>query len=249
LRRYWRILALGIGAYLLVLLLAFPAERATGYLEQQFTGLSLQAVRGTVFSGRAAGLVIQGVQTGSVRWTLRPAALLLGRLEYHVTLDGDSLRGTGNVGSGLGASVVVHDVTAEINPEFLMERFSPVPLQATGSVTLAIDTLRIRDSFPDELYGRMSWNNAGLQDPTVISLGQVEMVLGSTGDSVTGTLSNTPGDVALSGDISLQSSGEYNLRLELAPQTSASSELVQMLDAYGQRQPNGTYLLKEAGRW
>lgn len=248
-RRYWRLAALGIGAYLLILLVTFPAGRAAGYLEQRFTGLSLQAVSGTVYSGRAVNLVMHGLQAGAASWTLRPAALLLGRLEYHITLDGKSLQGSGNVGSGPLAGLVVKDVTGEINPDFLVERFSPIPIKTTGMVTLTIDTLRIREGFPDELYGRMSWKNAALQEPVSLPLGQVDVVLGSTGDSVTGTISNTPVDTAVSGDISLQASGRYNLRLQLKPGASASAEFVQMLDAYGQRQSGGSYVLTESGQW
>ena len=248
-RRYWRLVALGVGVYLLILLVAFPAGRAARYLEQQVTGLSLQAVSGTVYSGQAGKLVIQGVPAGAVRWTMRPAALLLGRLEYHVTLDGESLRGSGNFGSGLGVALVVQDVTAEISPEFLLERFSPIPIQSTGMVTLTLDTLRVKEGFPDELYGQMSWKNAALQDPVKLSLGQVDIVLGSTGDSVTGNISNTPGEIRVSGDISLQAAGQYNLRLSLTPDTAAPTELLQMLDAYGQRQSGGSYLITESGRW
>jgi general secretion pathway protein N len=249
LRRYGRLAALGIGAYLLILLVNYPANRAAGYLEQQLTGLSLQAVSGTVYSGRAANVVIQGLQAGAAEWTLRPAALLLGRLDYHVTLDGRSLQGSGNIGSGPLAGLVVKDVTVEVNPQYLVDHFSPVPIKTLGAVMLTIDTLRIRDGFPDELYGHMSWKNAALQEPVSLSLGQVDVVLGSTGDSVTGNISNTPADTAVSGDISLLAAGRYNLRLLLKPRTSAPVEFVQMLDAYGQRQSDGSYVLTESGQW
>ena len=48
--RVWRLVALGVGAYLLVLVSTFPAVRLSGMLQDQVDDLSLNRVSGTAFS-------------------------------------------------------------------------------------------------------------------------------------------------------------------------------------------------------
>jgi len=85
-KRAWPLLVIGAVAYLLILVVTFPAVRLVPLLERQVAGLSLHAVSGSVFSGQAAQLVYQGLDYGHLNWEFRPAGLLLGRVEFHLEL-------------------------------------------------------------------------------------------------------------------------------------------------------------------
>ena len=84
--RVWRLLALGVAAYLLILVTTFPAARVTGIMEERVSDLSVLAVSGSVFSGKAGRVVWQDLDLGTMRWQFRPVALLLGRIEYLIEL-------------------------------------------------------------------------------------------------------------------------------------------------------------------
>ena len=247
--RYRRLLALGVGAYLLIVLTTFPAGSAVKILEAQIPGLSLQAVDGTIFSGQAGQLAYSGQALGRVDWSFRPLALLLGRIEYHVTLDGPVFTGSGNLGTGLGVDLVAHDLGGEIKPGLLLERYAPVPVQTDGPVSLVLDALRIENGFPDELAAVLHWKDAALVEPVELALGQVTVNLGSTGDSIAGEITNVAGATDISGDFSLLSAGTYRFQLVLKPGPGVDPGFVDMLGSYGKPQPGGAYLITDSGEW
>ncbi|UCC56329.1 MAG: type II secretion system protein N [Gammaproteobacteria bacterium] len=249
--RFWRFLVLGTGAYLLIMVATFPARQAVGFLETQVPGLSVQAVEGTIFSGQAGQLAFDGQVLGQLDWSFRPLALPLGRIEYRITLDGPVFTGSGNLGAGPGVDLVAHDVTGEIQPDPLLERYvqGPVTVQTEGPVMLTLDTLRIEDGFPDELVAVLHWKDAALLEPVELALGQVEVNLGSTGDSVAGEIGNTAAGTDVSGDFSILATGKYRFQLLVKPGPATTAEFIDMLGSFGEPQAGGAYLITDSGEW
>lgn len=242
-------LALGAGVYLLILLTTFPAARAVNLLEQQVTGLALQSVSGTVFSGKAGRVVHDGQEFGPVSWSFRPAALLLGRIEYRVTLDGPLFQGSGYLATALGADIIAHDLVGELQPDPLVNQYLPVPVETTGSVTLALDSMKVRDGFPSELSGIVHWTEAAFLEPVALSFGKVEVSLGSNGDTVVAEISSAGADAGVSGDLVLLAAGEYRLQLLLKPGPETDPGFADMLEAYGKPQADGAFLITDSGKW
>ena len=75
------LLAIGVGAYFLILVFTFPAVQLEGYIEERVQGVALSAVSGSVFNGEAGRVSYQGTDLGSARWEFLPLALLTGRVE------------------------------------------------------------------------------------------------------------------------------------------------------------------------
>ena len=246
-KAYWRLAAAGAITYLLILLVTFPAERAGKLLERSVDGLDLQSVSGTVFSGNAQRLVIKGLGLGPVNWSLRPVTLLLGRLEYHVTLADPAFQGEGIAGMGLGGHVYLDGLKAALLPDPLVNHFSPLPVQSSGGVTLLIESMKIVDGFPREFSGRMDWADAHIIEPVELSLGHVEATLHSEADTLVGRVSGS-GDTALTGDFSLTPAGDYRLNLLLTPGPAVSPDIVDGLKTYGQARSGGAYLITDSGR-
>jgi hypothetical protein len=249
LRKLWRFLALGAGVYLLILLTNFPATRAVHFLEQQIPGLTLQSVSGTVFSGQAGRVVHSGQDLGPVSWSFRPAALLLGRVEYRITLDGPLFQGSGYLGTGLGAEFSAHDVVGELQPDTLVNAYLSVPMETTGSVSLTLDTLKVSDGFPAEISGIMRWSEAAILEPVKLSFGKVEVNLGSSGDAIAAGISSAGGATAVSGELTLLAAGEYRLQLLLKPGPETDPGFTDMLESYGKPQADGAFLITDSGEW
>jgi len=247
-RTAWRLLVAGGCVYLLFLLISVPASRVTSRLAQQVEGLSLYAVTGTVLSGEAARIVIQGQGIGPVNWTLRPLALLLGRLEYRVESTDAAFKGNATIGLGLNGVLVVHDLEAELVPDPLINRFSPVPVESTGRFTLLIEILEYAAGFPQQLAGRLDWNDARILEPVNLSLGQVATVMSRGEDALVATITGTPGDMAMSGEITLTPAGRYDLNLLLTPGPAISPDIVDALGTFAQSRPGGSYLLTDTGQ-
>ena len=244
----WRLPLAGAAAYLLILLITLPADRVAKLLEQNAAGLDLQSVSGTLFSGKAERVVIRGLGTGPVTWSLRPLSLLLARLEYRLDLKDPAFRGTGVVGTGLGGPVYLHDLQAELKPDPLVNHFSPLPVQTSGDMRLLIESMDFVDGFPRELSGHVDWIDARIVEPISLSLGHVEATLHSEADSLVCDLRGT-GKTTLSGDFSLNRENDYRLNLLLTPGAEVSADILDGLKAYGQARPGGAYLITDSGRW
>jgi general secretion pathway protein N len=247
LKAYWRPLLAGAAAYLLILLVTVPAIRVVKLLEQNIAGLDLQSVSGTLFSGKAQRMVIHGLGMGPVSWSLRPLPLLLARLEYRLELKDPAFRAHGFVGTGPGGHVYLHDLQAELQPDPLVNHFSPLPVQTSGVMRLLIESLDFGDGFFRELSGHVDWAGARIVEPVALSLGHVEATLRSEADTLLCSLSGT-GETALSGDLSLTQDGDYQLNLLLTPGRDVSPDIVDGLKAFAQARPGGAYLISGSGR-
>jgi general secretion pathway protein N len=249
LTQLWRFLALGAGVYLLILLTTFPAAPAVNLLEQQVTGLALQSVSGTVFSGKAGRVVHDGHDLGPVSWSFRPVALLLGRIEYQVMLDGPLFQGRGYLGTALGADIIAHDLVGELQPDALVNRYLPVPVETSGTVTLTLDSMKVRDGFPSELTGIVRWTEAAILEPVALAFGKVEVNLVSTGDAIVAEISSAGADAAVSGDLTLLAADEYRMQLVLKPGAETDPGFTDMLESYGKPQADGAFLITDSGKW
>jgi len=247
LKAYWRLPLAGVAAYLLILLITLPADRVAGLLEQNIAGLNLQSVTGTVFSGKADRVVIQGFELGPVTWYLRPLSLLLARLEYRLDLKDPVFLGTGIVGMAPGGRVYLREFEAELRPDSLVNHFSPLPVQTSGDVRLLIESMDIIDGFPRELSGHVDWLDARIIEPMEMSLGHVEATLQSEDNDLVCHISGT-GETAVSGDFSLGREDDYRLNLLLTPGAEVSADIVDGLKTFAQARPGGAFLITDSGR-
>ena len=74
---YRRYLAVGVAAFLVILVVNFPAGYVRGTLQEALPGLQLGNLSGSVFSGRSDSASYAGQDLGTVDWRLKPLALLL----------------------------------------------------------------------------------------------------------------------------------------------------------------------------
>jgi len=248
LRLFWRLLPAGLLAYLLFLAVGFPAQRGALFLQQQVDGLVLQTVTGTLFSGQAGRLELQDIDLGPVSWTFRPAALLRGRLEYRLDFTGPPITGGAYAGVGLGGSIYGRELDAVVQPDPLVNHFSPLPVQTAGTVRVQAEQFRLVDGFPQDLVGQVDWAAAWILDPVSLELGDVVLVLDGTGDLLTGHLGNS-GATGLAGELSLSPARDYRLELDLTPGPEATAEFLDALAGFAEERPGGVYRISDAGRF
>jgi general secretion pathway protein N len=246
-KRAWPLLVTGALAYLLVLVVTFPAARLMPLLERQVAGLSLHAVAGSVFSGQAGRLVYQGLDFGKLTWEFRPAALLLGRMAYHLKLVGAAAPGHADIAFSPWGHVYGRDIELLLSPDLLVEHYSPVPVQTSGTLRLQIDAFRMAGEFPDEVAGLISWEDGVILDPVEIILGDVSMTLNSREDALLGRLVEG-GRLEAAGEVQLFADGRYQLDLQILPNNEMSDETLAVLETLGQVLPDSRLLFKTTGR-
>jgi len=246
--RVWRLVALGVGAYLLILVATFPAARVSGMLLDQNADLSLNRVSGSVFSGQAAQLVYQGLDLGEVHWRFRPLALLLGRIDYRVELLGPANQGELSIGKTLTGRTHVHDIDIELLPGRLVNHYSPTPVETSGTVRLVFETFNPGTDYSGAVNGHLEWQDAVILEPINLVLGQLALDVVTVDGELVGRITNG-GDLGASGELALSAVYAWRVKLLLQPGNDVSPDALDMLEQSAQRQPNGDYRVDMSGQF
>jgi general secretion pathway protein N len=247
-QRAWRLVALGVAAYLLILITTFPASRVTAILEQRVSDLSVLAVSGSVFSGQASRVIWQDLDLGSVHWQFRPFALLLGRIEYLLELKHPANHGQLTAAVTLTGRVYAQDLELTLLPDRLLNHYSPVEVITSGELLLNFEEIDVADVFSDTTTGRLEWRDAAIIEPVNMVLGQLEVGVQGKMDALVGEVIQG-GELGASGEVSLSPDNSYRLSLLLQPQSGAGKETLDMLEQAAQLQPNGDYLIEQSGQF
>jgi len=241
------LLAIGGGAFLLILFARFPAARLEPLLERHFKGVSLQAVSGSVFSGQSARLIYQGIDLGPVHWQFRPAALRQGRFEYRLRLSSPDNLLRARVGVSLSGKVYGRELVATLPSNRWINHFSPVTILSSGDLELVLETFELNNDFAQGVAGRLAWEDAAILDPVNLVLGQVVLDIHSRDGTLLGTVTK-PGELGLAGTLELMPDGRYNVDLLLQPGGRIDGEVLELLDAMVGIGPEGDYRIRYAGQ-
>jgi len=246
-QRVWRLLALGIAAYLLILITTFPAARVTGMLEERVPDLSIQAVSGSVFSGQAGRVIWQDLDLGPVHWQFRPVALLLGSVEYLAELTHPANHGQLTAGVSLTGRVYAQDLELVVLPDRVLNHYSPVEVTTSGELLLAFEEIDLADMFSNTTTGRVAWRDAVILEPVNMVLGQLELGVQGSPEELVGEVIEG-GALGAAGEVSLSRDSRYRIELLLQPGVDVSAATLDMLEDAARMQPNGDYLIEQSGQ-
>ena len=247
-QRAGRLIALGVAVYLLILVSTFPAARVTGMLEQRLSDLSILAVSGSVFSGKAGRIVWQDLDLGTMHWQFSPLALLLGRVEYSVELTHSANTGQLAAGMTLFGNIYVHDLEMKLLPDRLINHYSPVEVQTGGEWLLDFEKIDVSDVFSKSTSGEIAWRDAVILAPVNMVLGQLKLGVQGTDTALLGEILEG-GALAASGDMSLLADAGYQLNITLQPGPDTTAETYDLLEQGALLQPNGDYLIRHSGKF
>ena len=246
--RVWRLAALGVGAYLLILVATFPAVYVSGKLQDQDDDLSLSGVSGSAFSGQAARLVYQDLDFGQVHWHFRPFALLLGRIEYRFELTNPANHGQFRVGKTLTGRTYVHDMDLELQPGRLINHYSPVPIGTSGTMRLVFETFDPEADYSGEVDGRVELRDAVVLEPVNLVLGQLALDVVTDNGELIGVITEG-GALGASGELALSPVYAWRVELLLHPGNDVSADTLDWLEQSAQRLPNGDFSIDMSGQF
>ena len=247
-QRAWRLIALGVAAYLLMLVFTFPATRLTGMLEQRIPDLSVLAVTGSVFSGKAGQVVWQDLNLGTMHWQFSPLALLLGRIEYVVELTHPANSGQLSAGVPLFGNTYLQDMQLRLLPDRIVNHYSPVEVQTGGEMLLDFEEVDVSNVFSGTTRGWIAWQDAVVLDPVNMVLGQLEIEVQGDNGVLAGEITQG-GVLGASGGMSLLPDGTYQIDMTLQPGPDATPETLELLEHSARLQSDGSYRVQQSGRF
>lgn len=242
-----------LGAYLVFLIGSVPAAQVyqwatAGTPPGEPYPVELYQASGTLWSGRAAAMRIGAVSLERPAWSFRPAALLLGRIEFNLA----AALGNGTVdtvaGRTLGGGLYARDMRLSAPLREVASLAGEPDMGLTGRLNAAFDRLLVREGLIRDAGGRIDVDGAGLGPPLNVQLGGFSVLLETDGEGITrGTLQDTGGALQATGTLTLQPSGEYQLNASLAARERGGS-LAQALDMIGTPDREGRVAIAYSGR-
>lgn len=222
------------GALALFLLLVLLASSAPAHLLLRVlenTPVTAQALQGTIWQGRAGRVLVATeaglLHLGEVSWSLRPWSLLAlaPTLELHSRWGGQRLDTVVHIRGR--SDIALENLDASFDAA-LLRHLAPVALQ--GAVSVQATQLRLRDGFPVQAEGRLSWQRAAWDSPRgALPLGSyVVEVSQSPGGDLTGEVLTLEGPVRATGQLQLARSG-YSIAVLIAHDGSWDPQLQEAL--------------------
>ncbi len=226
-----RIVAAGVVAFLGFLVAMVPASQLSSRLPP---GIVMTGVGGTIWSGRASNLQLQGRSLGALRWFCRPWRLLLLEWSCQVTFSPAGGEVSADLTGDFGGQVEARGIRGQV-PVSAFEGIA-TPIGWTGVLELDVEQLRIASAKPQEAAGTLFVRSLKAPGPGGQLLGDFELVVGEGAvgtDTLTGRLRDLGGPLRVRGTIELKRDGSYMMSGEAAPGPGAGPAIFDTLAFLG----------------
>jgi general secretion pathway protein N len=223
--------AAGVAAFLVFLVAMVPANQVARRLPP---GVALDGISGTIWSGRARNLAVDGRPFGALSWSCRPWRLLLLEWTCRIGLQpaGGDVAGeftgdfAGNVsGRGIRGTTPISSFEGIATPRGW-----------TGDLELHLETLAVSSGRPESASGHLLLRGLRAPGANGERLGDFELVVGEGsvgGATLNGRLRDLGGPLRVRGAIELFEDGRYLLRGDAAPGPGAGPAIFDTLGFLG----------------
>jgi hypothetical protein len=200
------------------------------------------------WSSGSCGLVKIGpLRFERLTWTIRPLALLRGRLEFTLA--------TGLPDAGK-ATAILSLGRQDLELRDLQLQGSAAPfgrellpgIVLTGALEGKNLRLRLAKGLPVAAEGELLWRGAGLELTGPVSLGDLALQLQSGEAGINAMLKDRSGPLRLELQTRLKPDGSYEVTGEVVPRGALQPELGNLLALLGPPAPDGRVRLNRTGR-
>jgi hypothetical protein len=247
-RRKTTLIALGVGAVAIFVLATLPAGIVTGPLER--LGVGTTAVGGTVWSGQAQGLSVDGTVIGDLRWSLRPLDLLRGRLAGHAQLarlDGAAETDFERSWSG---RLRLESTRADLPLEALAPFRLGIPSNWRGRVSAEFAELLIEGGWPVSARGTLDLRQLVAPPPRAAALGSFRLDFpgeAAAAETLRAGITQTEGPLTVDGELSLGKDRSFLIEGSVAPRGPPAPDLANALAMLGPPDANNRRPFSIAG--
>ena len=236
-KKLWPLLALGIGAFLVLAFVTLPASAVLSFFQPP--GVTLAGVSGTLWNGRAQAVRSGTLHLGSVEWHLDILSLFTGKLGANVKVTRTDGFAQGHVAAGPGritlrgfnASVPVNALPANV-----------VRGGWTGTLNLKLTELALDNSWPVAANGTIEVTDLVGPANRPAAMGSYKVVFpegAAGGDTLTGQLSDNGGPFAVNGTVELKKNRSYLVTGLVATRPGAPGDVVRALEILGEPDDQG----------
>ena len=250
-RRVLGLCLLALLAWLVTVVVRFPAAPVVDRLRPQLGPVALEGVGGALLDGQVARVRstddLLPLEFRDVRWTFAPGALATGT-GANVSFRGYGGGGDGQVLRTWGGDIVVEDLAVNFEAKAL-EPLLPVPIAAfSGDLIGDIARVVLEGGLLTTFEGELLWRSALIERPVRANLGNVDVDIEKEGEeSHRVVLTASGGEVSADGTITLALDGDFVADLLITPAANASAELMGVLGRIARPEAGGKFRLSQSG--
>lgn len=245
-KRLWPLIALGVGAFVILALVTLPASIVLSRLGS--SGVTASGVSGSIWNGKAQVLLIRGTNVGSVEWDLHVLPLFT----LHLNADVKVTRPDGFASTGLsvgpGGKVTLKGLTAALP---LSAINLPQLTGWVGQVNAKFARVTLENGWPTSLDGTLDAVDVTGPARRPANVGSYRVVFDpatATPELLQGAISDAGnGPLQIAGTFKLKPDRSYELDALVAARPGAPQNLTRALEFLGPPDPQGRRQFSMAG--
>ncbi|VAW73425.1 hypothetical protein MNBD_GAMMA12-3360 [hydrothermal vent metagenome] len=231
-------------AYLVFLVITFPALHAWGFLKSQLPPIKASQLKGSIWNAQASNLQIGLLQFKKVNAGIKILPLFAGKLAIDTQLKGPGYIST-SVLRLMSDTMELSNFKATL-PAKSLSHFAYPGVRLRGKLTLHFDQLRFNQRGLQSAQGSSVWTNAVIQGPLKLNLGNIKLLVKTRKNRIHGTFLNTGSADKIKGNINLHTNGRYQLKIYFTP-ARISAEQRSWLLTISKSGPNGSFIFLNSG--
>lgn len=240
-KRGWLLALIGLLVFVVLLIATLPAR----VLLDRIPIVSASGVGGSLWSGHAETLAVQGVSLGRADWRLFALPLLKGQLQIEAQVSPPGGRGRAQCVITLRQEVTCSRVDVSLPLQSL--QLASLPQGWSGHLSAELSHLAIKEGWPVAIAGRVDVQDIQKMAATGASpFGSFRLEFPAPqvtpNDGLTGVLQDTGGPLNVVGTLRLQPDRTYVIdghvaaRGDAAPDVARAIEYLGTPDAQGRRE-------------
>jgi general secretion pathway protein N len=240
------LLFFGAVAFLIALIATLPASLIVGHIGPR---IALSGAYGSIWSGGADQVSLDGAPFGAIEWTGHPLALLRGRLAYHIVISQPAGHLSGEVAVGLGGTIEASAVEFGLPINALSAIKRPDSWQ--GEVSGRVDRAVIEQGWPSALSANLTLS--GLRPPgAAFELGSYALELdpaASKPDTIVGRIKDVSAPLTVRAQLEVKRDRSYTIEGEVTPKPGTPSTIASQLAFLGPADQLGRHSFSVSGNF
>lgn len=246
------LIILGVGVFLVTLLLRMPAvqlQRMVGSSLAQ-TGVHLQGLEGSFSVGRAAQVDLQGNPlVRDLGWNLRAIQLLLGRASFTLAggRDGTLVDGIAYIVPSGTLTLQDFKLASPLKGVLAAAGFAFVPFE--GQLGLDLHKMKLRERWPRQAQGTLTARGLSWKlGREAVLLGDYSATLDNETGGVKADIATLSGALEVSGKARLGDDRSYEVNLQMRPRPNAPPMVANLVRNLGVPDAQGWYHVQRKGQ-
>jgi len=234
-------------AYVIFLVVTFPAARAYGFFAEQLPpSVKFYGFKGSVWSGTADLVTLASQQYRNASWHFQPKSLFFGQALFQVDLDNGQSQLKGGVGVSISGNIVLKDVFIQqelVDIQALMQ----VSAMVGGKISGRVENLVASRNKVTDAVANFILQDTALLLPRRTEWGNYKVGIDKPASETVIKIDDQGGPLLANGLITIDEQNQYDVSLAVGAASGASNDLIHGIELFGRAGSDGKTRLKYSG--